>query len=160
MNSNVNFRIDDVRFNYRMAGVTIRGGKILLHRVEGNEFWSLPGGRCAIDEDSAYALGREYEEEMGQKVGLTRLLWFVEYFYTEKATGEKFHEISVIYEVDLPQNGITKNEEFEGLEAGKKIQFKWFDLLELDDLEFYPIFLKEKLQKLPKKMEHIIFRAE
>jgi len=159
MNNNVNFRICDVRYNYRMAGVTVRYGKVLLHQVEGNNFWSLPGGRCAINEDSAYALGREYEEEMGQKVELTRPLWFVEYFYSEKATGETFHEISVIYDVVLADHGIFANGEFEGSEAGKKILFKWFDLRELKDLEFYPVFLKEKLQKLPEGMEHIIFRA-
>lgn len=159
MNNNVNFRIDDVRFNYRLAGVTVRDGKVLLHKVEGNNFWSLPGGRCAINEDSRTALGREYEEEMGQTVELTRVLWLVEYFYNEKATGENFHELSVIYEVVLPENGKFMNEEFEGVEAGKKILFKWFDLRELKDLEFYPVFLKEKLQKLPESMEHIIFRA-
>ena len=33
------------RFNYRVAGVAIVDGNVLVHRGENEPFWSLPGGR-------------------------------------------------------------------------------------------------------------------
>ena len=42
-------------------------GRILLHRADYEDFWSLPGGRVEMLEDSREALRREMLEELGRK---------------------------------------------------------------------------------------------
>jgi hypothetical protein len=33
------------RFNYRVAGVAVHHNSVLLHRVNSDPFWTLPGGQ-------------------------------------------------------------------------------------------------------------------
>jgi len=55
------------RTNYRVTGVVIRDGKLLLiHRLrEGNEYWVFPGGGVEEGEDFDIAIKREMLEETG-----------------------------------------------------------------------------------------------
>jgi 8-oxo-dGTP diphosphatase len=55
------------RTNYRVTGVVIRDGKLLLiHRLrEGDEYWVFPGGGVEEGEDLETALKREMMEETG-----------------------------------------------------------------------------------------------
>ena len=55
------------RTNYRVTGVVIREGKLLLiHRLrDGNEYWVFPGGGVEEGEDYETALTREMMEETG-----------------------------------------------------------------------------------------------
>jgi 8-oxo-dGTP diphosphatase len=55
------------RTNYRVTGVVIRDGKLLLiHRLrDGHEYWVFPGGGVEEGEDFDTALKREMLEETG-----------------------------------------------------------------------------------------------
>jgi 8-oxo-dGTP diphosphatase len=55
------------RTNYRVTGVVIREGKLLLiHRLrDGNEYWVFPGGGVEEGEGFESALKREMMEETG-----------------------------------------------------------------------------------------------
>lgn len=66
------------RFNYRVAGVFVEDGHVLVHRAEPDAFWTLPGGRGEFLEESAETLRREMLEEIGASVRVERLLWVVE----------------------------------------------------------------------------------
>jgi 8-oxo-dGTP pyrophosphatase MutT (NUDIX family) len=63
------------RFNYRVAGVLLRGNKVLLHKEEKDLYWYLPGGRCELLEPSPDTLVREFMEEANATVTVKRLLW-------------------------------------------------------------------------------------
>lgn len=39
------------RFQLRAAAVVVHGGFVLLHRLQGDAFWALPGGRVEPGED-------------------------------------------------------------------------------------------------------------
>ena len=39
------FDADSRRFNLRAAAIVLNGSQVLLHRLEGDAFWSFPGGR-------------------------------------------------------------------------------------------------------------------
>lgn len=39
------FKADKAVFNYRVAGIWIKNGYVLLHRFVNDDFWTLPGGR-------------------------------------------------------------------------------------------------------------------
>ena len=41
----VSFGSEGRTFNFRAAAVIVHGGRVLLHRAEVEDFWSLPGVR-------------------------------------------------------------------------------------------------------------------
>ena len=82
------FKQDNLTFNYRIAGVSINKGKVLLHRVDlgvkEKYSWSLPGGHAEFLEDSKETLTREYREELGFDVEIGKMIWFVENFLIKR----------------------------------------------------------------------------
>lgn len=146
------------RFNYRVAGVTLFEGKILLQRLERDDFWALPGGRCELLENSADALRREYAEELGALPTIERPLWLVENFFVYN--GLSFHELSMIYKTDLPRDSAPCSlEEFAGKETAVRLRFKWFPLDGIGSITLYPSFLQKRLDPLPDRLDHIIHHA-
>lgn len=160
----ITFERDGARFNYRTVGVCVEDGWVLLHRAERDEFWSLPGGRVELGEDSAAALGRELHEELGEdsaaEVGW--LLWVVENFFT--LDGVPYHELGLYYAVTLPPESAwhDKSREHAGIEEDLggplRLVFRWFPLAALADLPLYPVFLRTALQRLPAHTERIVNR--
>src|SRR5688500_18801281 len=72
------FATDSTQLNYRVAGVCVHEGHVLLHREEQDDFWVLPGGRPLLFEASPDTLVREMEEEIAARVEVLRLLCIVE----------------------------------------------------------------------------------
>ena len=72
------FAIDSGHLNYRVAGVCIHDGHVLLHREEKDDFWVMPGGRPLLFEASPDRLVREMAEEISTRVEVLRLLCVVE----------------------------------------------------------------------------------
>jgi ADP-ribose pyrophosphatase YjhB (NUDIX family) len=70
----ITFDRDGARFTYRTVGVCVEDYYALLHRAEPDDFWSLPGGRVEIGEESAPVLRRELREELGAEAEVGRLL--------------------------------------------------------------------------------------
>jgi 8-oxo-dGTP pyrophosphatase MutT (NUDIX family) len=153
----INFKRGNDRFNYRIAGISIVNNKVLLHRLENHENWSLPGGRCELQEASDVTLFREYQEEIGETVEVGRPRFMVENFF--QYNGERYHELSLMYEVTFPsESPYSKQESFIGKEGSENLIFKWFPLEMLEEIKLYPVFLKEKLQYPLDSFEHIIHR--
>ncbi len=151
----INFVHNNTRFNYRVAGVTIVDGRVLLHTINNAPFWSLPGGRCEMNESSAEALKREYLEETGYSVTIGKPLWFVENFFTIRE--QQVHEISMIYAVGFADGSPCLTvPQFEGVETDPKIVFQWFPLAEVKNLTLYPTFLSDKILAIPEHLQHII----
>lgn len=153
----INFKENNVRFNYRVAGVTVYQNRVLLHRLEKDNFWALPGGRCELLENSSSAIKREYLEETGVDAIIDRPLWFLENFFNDGR--EMVHEISMIYKIDFPEEAnLYSLESFPGIESHVKLIFKWFEIARLPETELYPTFLRERIKALPLNPEHIIHR--
>ena len=64
----VAFEKGQAHFNYRVAGVAIHNGHILLDRNSRNNYWVLPGGHPEMMEPMTEALQREMKEEIGAEV--------------------------------------------------------------------------------------------
>ena len=141
------------RFNYRVAGVMLRDGKVLLHKEGHDRYWYLPGGRCELMETSADTLVREFMEEANATVTVDRLLWVIESFY--EARGEVFHELGLYYLVS--SGDIDTRDEFEGIEInGNALYFRWFSIDELDNVKVLPAALGENLKKIGPHIGHIV----
>lgn len=166
----ITFEKENKRFTYRIGGIAISNGKLLLHRSEEDNFWALPGGRCEFLENSKDALLREMKEEIGVEINIIRPLYFVENFFDYK--NQKHHEISILYLIEFPINSdlVYENDIFYGKEQrigfkdnimhGKEVKliFKWFNINDLETIELYPSFLQKSIKEIKPYPEHIIHR--
>jgi len=63
----ISFEDGDKRFNLRVAAILLNEKKdsVLIHTIQGYDFWLLPGGRVEYMEGAQEAIAREMEEELG-----------------------------------------------------------------------------------------------
>ncbi len=144
------------QFNYRVAGVIIEDGHVLLHRGEGDEHWVLPGGRCQLMEHSQAALARELREELREDVQVGRLLWFAEMFFGEH--GRHWHELSMFYEARLARSSAWRDRtrSYRIEDGGVALIFQWFPLARATEINLVPVFLREGLTRLPAAPQHLL----
>lgn len=153
-------RIDqgNKRFNYRVVGIAIHEGYVLLHKAEIDNFWTFPGGRAEIGEPAETTLKREMKEELNTNIEIMRLLWFVENFF--KYDDKNYHEIALYFLMRFPVSSryLDKSVTYRGIEEGSPLTFQWFknDAATLSQLPLLPSFLQTTLQILPTSMEHIV----
>ncbi len=144
-----------IRFKYRVAGVALDAGRVLVHRAETDDFWALPGGRVELLELAQDALAREMHEELKIDVRVERLLWVAEYLFNYE--GDRNHELGLYFLMTLPEGSWPGLDgPFLGDEEGTRLIFQWFPLAQLESLPLYPTFLRKKLQAIPQVVEHIV----
>jgi ADP-ribose pyrophosphatase YjhB (NUDIX family) len=142
--------------NYRVAGVCIQDGHVLLHRDDKDDFWVMPGGRPRLFESSLDALVREMKEEITTHVEVLRLLWVVENFF--EYVGERMHEVSFYYQMSLPEESPYRDVgmDFTGQEGDVTLLFHWFRIDEIERVRLLPTFLRTALGALPDSPVHVI----
>lgn len=155
----LSFPVGGARFNYRVAGVAIRDGHVLVCREDDDDYCMLPGGRVEMGEPSPVALIREMGEELVMDVKVGRLLFTSESFYGRAE--ERFHELGFIYDIELPE-GVRPGGTQPFLvreDEGHLLQFSWLPLAgtALTGARLMPPWLPEKLRQLSNVPEHVIF---
>ena len=156
---------EDGRFGSRAAGIMVDGKKrVLLSRLEGEDFWFLAGGIIRLHETAQETVKREFFEEAGFEVEVHRLLGIIENFFT--LNDEKWHEIGFYFLVAPKEaKGLWEQQEFVGQEESdtpyrcRKLTFKWFDPSELGELNLKPSVLIELLKNMPEHPVHIVHHA-
>ena len=78
--SDILFKTEDYVFSYRVAGICIQNGKLLLQKPADDEGYAFPGGHCAFGETSEETLIREFREETGAEISVGELKWVGEIF--------------------------------------------------------------------------------
>lgn len=148
-------------FGFRVAGVLLKNTKVLLGTDDQVDFWVLPGGGVKPFESSEEAIKREFLEEIGVKIDVTRLLWVVENSFVFDDI--KVHGIGLDFLVEpLEWNETLNGDVFHGVEddfklAGTryehlddlKLTFRWFDIAELDTITIKPKVYHEALKNIP-----------
>lgn len=153
----ISFDRDGILFTLRSAAIFLNNDHVLLHKGEGNDFWSFPGGRVETMESSIDAIKREMEEELKEQTRIIRLLWIVENFYKEN--NKKTHEIGFYYLSELPKDSsIYSTIEFPGQNGSIKLLFKWHSLKSLNTITLYPTFFRTAFERIPKTPECVINR--
>ena len=155
----ITFEREGKCFNYRVVGVAVRDGMVLLHNTD-KEYWSLPGGRGEFGEDSRLTIEREMKEELEIDIEVEQLIWVVENFFGYE--GADWHEIAFYYLMRLPKDSPFMNEggPFQGKEEHNDLIFRWFQIDSLGEIVLFPKFLVEGLANLPTETVHIIEREE
>jgi 8-oxo-dGTP pyrophosphatase MutT (NUDIX family) len=136
----------------RAIGLAINNNKVLLHKCEGDNFWSFPGGGIEFFESSIETVKREMQEEMGVEVIVDKLVWIAEVFGEDEYM--KLHEIGFYYLIKLPEEFYSLSE-FEGSEEGKRLFYKWFKIDELEEVYLLPSFAKKRLKNLNSKFDNV-----
>lgn len=152
----ISFDIGGARFNYRVVGIALDGNRVLLHRAEMDDFWSLPGGRGEMLEPSEETLKREMREELEVEIRVDRLVWVVENFF--EYDDKPYHELAFYFLMTFPPDCHLrkKSEPFTSYDGDVKLIFKWYQLDELENIVLYPSFLREGLRSIPDSIEHIV----
>lgn len=156
----ITFEHEATRFTYRVAGVALHDEHVLLTRVEGYDWWFLPGGRAEVGETAAEALAREMREELGAMVEIERLLWVAEVFFMGELTGTAQHELGLYFLIRFaPDSPLYRRDgTINAEDGGVRLTFRWHALAALDGLTIYPLFLREHLRAIPAHPVHIAVR--
>ena len=157
------FKTDNWVVSYRVAGICVQNGKVLLQITTGEDrSFAFPGGHVAFGETNEETLIREFREEIGAEVTVGGLKWVGEVFFP---WGHKpCHQICLYYMVELQDSGIPLEGAFLGQEKleGRKfnLEFHWVPLESVRELEIYPTNTPALLEKLQDGIQHFIYHEQ
>ncbi|QCI97065.1 NUDIX hydrolase [Agrobacterium larrymoorei] len=147
-------------FQMRVAGLAFRDGHVLVHRATHEKFWTFPGGRAEMGEQSQDTLAREMVEELGAEVSVGRLLWVVENFFHYE--GKDWHELGFYYLMELPDSFPFDEEAIvHRVQDGKNpLEFRWVKATTeaLTALDIPPYFIAAEIENLPASTRHVVWK--
>lgn len=154
----ITLREDNKEFLFRVCGVLIKDGRILLHETKDKTGWVLPGGRAEINETTSQTVVREFKEELNIEVSAKRMLWVIENFH---AYGKpNLHEHGIYYLVECRDQLEVHSNRFAGVESDIDIllTFAWIELSALSDTSIYPKALKELIHHIASdaSIKHVV----
>ena len=146
----ITFKTDEGIFNYRVCAVILHNGNLLAMKNSRTPYYFLPGGRVRLHEEAHDAILREIHEELHITAKIVRPLWLNQGFFIEDVTQERFHEICIYYLIDISDTDLlSKGDSFVITEGTQSHQFCWLPIDKLENEYIYPLFVKEKVSKLP-----------
>jgi ADP-ribose pyrophosphatase YjhB (NUDIX family) len=148
------------RFQCRVVGIAVDGGRVLLHHADFEDFWTFPGGRAELGEPLIDGLRREWREELDTEITVERLLWVVENFFTYD--GKAYHELGFYFLITLPPGSpiLAAPAPFVREADDTQLTFQWHPVDALETTRLYPAFLRRALHALPDHPAHIVEHAE
>lgn len=159
MGKDILFKTETEVFSYRVGGILIRDGKILLQRPKNDDF-AIIGGHVEFLETTEETLKREFEEELLAKIEVENLLAVGEVFFLWG--NRPCHQICLYYKVhlvnekEIPLDGIFHGYDDLGNER-INLDFCWVPLEELEKgLKVYPTELIPYILEDRKETVHFV----
>ena len=154
------FHTEEYVFSYRVAGICIQNGKVLLQKPTNDTAFAFPGGHVTLGETNARTLIREFQEEIGADISVGDLKWVGEIFFP---WGEKpCHQICLYYMVEITSDCIPSDGKFLGKEKleGRifDMEFHWIPLNELKNIEVYPTNAATLIEHIDGGVQHFIYQ--
>lgn len=140
MNRDILYKHEDLVFSYRVGGILIQNGKILLQRPNGDDF-AIIGGHVAALETTRQTLQREFSEELHATIQVGRLMAVGEIFFP---WGKRpCHQICLYYAVQLADPAaIPADGSFWGYDDFDNqridLEYIWVPLEKLEEITVYP----------------------
>lgn len=158
--SDILFRTDDYVFSYRVAGVCVRDGFVLLQNTTSDPGYAFPGGHVAFGETNEDTLVREFREEIGADIEVGGLRWVAEVFFP---WGNKpCHQICLYYDIKITSDNIPRegsfiaSEQLEGRDFN--VIYHWIPIGEIEDIELYPPQCKKLLREPDPRVVHFVYK--
>jgi len=153
------FKADDYIFSYRVGGVLIHKGKVLLQNAEGDDGYALIGGHVAFGETTDETLIREFREEIGADIKIERLLMVNENFFPWG--NRPCHQINMFYLVSLKdESQIPTDRNFKALDDLGNERFElnmsWIPLEDVPNMCIYPQQVKTYIVNPPDKIVYFV----
>ena len=159
--SDILFKNDDYIFSYRVGGLLIQNGKILLQHIPGDEGYAIVGGHVAFGEVTSETLMREFKEEIHADIKIERLLLVGENFF--RWDSRPCHQINLYYLVSLldesqiPLDGTFKAFDKMGNER-INLEMSWIPISKLHNMIVYPKEIKEHIFNLPDEIVYFVHK--
>ena len=155
------FKTDDYIFSYRVGGVLIHNGRVLMQNAEGDDGYAFVGGHVAFGETTDETLVREFKEEIGADIKIERLLMVNENFLPWG--NRPCQQINLYYLISLKnETQIPLDKNFKALdELGNErtlLNMCWIPLDEVSGMKIYPPQAKEYLINLPDEIVHFVYK--
>ena len=155
------FKSEEFVFSYRLAGILVRDGKVLLQRTLNDPGYAFPGGHATFPETNTETLVREFKEEISADILVKDLKWVGEIFFPW--LGKPCQQICLYYRIELldesqiPLEGsFIARESFDGRVFD--LEFSWVSMDDLDAILLYPPVAKELLRRLDGGVEHFVYK--
>ena len=154
------FKNEDWVFSYRVAGICIHNGKVLLQTTTDDPAFAFPGGHVAFGETNEETLVREFKEELGADIRVGDLKWVAEVFFPWGS--RPCHQICLYYMVEIsdditPREGIFRgSEQMEGRKFD--LEFHWVPLEDAKNYELYPTQCRRLLENLSDGVQHFVYK--
>lgn len=160
----IKIKADNINFKYRVSGIVIINNKVLVVQIMDNGFYCLPGGHVKLGELSSQAIKREMREELPRKNNKiicikNYSLFAINEIIFKRQDSTKVHELSLIYKIDLKNNDdVFLNDIilFEKDDIIKKMDFKWVDINDLENINFKPKNIIAKIKNNDFSLVHFI----
>jgi len=146
----ITFQTNSGLFNYRVCAMILNDNRILAMQDDRSPYYYLPGGRVALGETAEDAVIREVREELGITARIQRPLWLNQAFFTEDVSSQRYHELCIYFLMDISGTYLlSRGQSFSCREGSRTHRYEWLPFEELEQLYFYPQFLKKDIFHLP-----------
>ena len=164
MSRDILFKEADFVFSYRIGGVLLHNGCVLLQRDKNGDY-AFPGGHAAALEESRDTLVREFWEEARVRIEVGKLMAVGEIFFPW--AGRTCHQLALYYRVQLLNKDnagipLTGSFSFCDLLDGERfdLEFVWVPLPQLEQLRLYPPQPAAQLQSGDDSVLHFVYHEE
>lgn len=161
MADDILFKTERFVFSYRVAGVLVQNGCVLLQKPPDDDGYALPGGHVSFGETATQALAREFREEICAEIAVGALLASGELFFP---WGKRpCHQIGLYYvvllcgEAQFPLSGSFPVTDELG-DARIDLEFHWMPLERLDEIALYPPQMRDIIRAIPDAPQHFVYR--
>ena len=148
MSRDILFKTEDHVFSYRVGGILVENGKVLLQRDKNGDH-AVIGGHVSFMEQAKDTLVREYMEELHVKIGVDELVAVQENFFM---WGDKpCHQVHFYYHVHLTDDTFPREGEIAGFDQLDNLRvdldFVWVPMEQLQNISVYPRGIERLLEK-------------
>ena len=153
-NEMVMFSNGEVTFMYRVGGIAVHEGRLLVEHNVKHGFCFVPGGRVEYGENAVQALSRELDEEFGGSVQIGRLVIVSDDLF--ELDGIRYQEAGLYFlmEFDPGHPVLGREGRFEAEEPN--LVYEWLPLDRLEEAELFPRFLRELVHDIPQTPKYVI----
>jgi len=153
-NEMVMFSNGEITFMYRVGGIAVHDGRLLVEHNVKHDFCFVPGGRVEYGENAVQALSRELDEELGGDIRIGRLVIVADNLF--ELDGIRYQEAGLYFLMEFPPGHPVLEREGRFEAAEPNLVYEWLPLDRLEEEKLFPRFLRELVLDIPQTPKYVI----